>query len=199
MPTIPYNYGADAAPKATDEQIGAVAAGVVREAQLNMEIAQLTLALKRKTETLRKLIEEELPEAMRACGNVTSIGVDSEFGAAVVRMERQIRASLSAEKKPVAITWLRANGGGGLVKSGLVIPAGKEQDNAIKDAAEHCRMLGLAPEPFLDVNTTSFKAFVRERLDAGVQVPTDSMGVQIARVAVVKWKKKEGTENNGQA
>ena len=86
-------------------------------------------------------------------------------------------ASISAAKKEEAYTWLRENGLGDLIKNEITVSFGRNEDNKAAEYAVLAQGHGYQPSQKLKVEPMTLKALVRERLEAGKEMPTDLFNV----------------------
>lgn len=151
------------------------------------QVAQADVLLKAAKETERVLREETLPDALSAAG-LTSLTLSD---GTKVSVEPFLHCSLAGAVKPKAIAWLVKSDNAGLIKNEVkvVFPKGKEKE--AQQLMQRLAKAGYTPEQVQDVNTTSFKALVRELLADGQPVPLADVGVYTGREAVITLPKKD--------
>ena len=86
-------------------------------------------------------------------------------------------ASIPIAKKEEAFTWLRNNGLGDLIKNEVTVSFGRNEDNKAAEYAGLAQGQGYEPVQKLKVEPMTLKALVRERLEAGQEMPTDLFNV----------------------
>ena len=86
-------------------------------------------------------------------------------------------ASISPAKKEEAYNWLRNNGLGDLIKNEITVSFGRNEDNKAMAYANLAQGQGYQPVQKLKVEPMTLKALVRERLEAGQEMPTDLFNV----------------------
>ena len=86
-------------------------------------------------------------------------------------------ASISPAKKEEAFNWLRNNGLGDLIKNEITVSFGRNEDNKAADYAVLAQGQGYQPVQKLKVEPMTLKALVRERLEAGQEIPTELFNV----------------------
>ena len=86
-------------------------------------------------------------------------------------------ASIPIAKKEEAFTWLRNNGLGDLIKNEVTVSFGRNEDNKAAEYAGLAQGQGYQPVQKLKVEPMTLKALVRERLEAGQEMPTDLFNV----------------------
>ena len=82
-------------------------------------------------------------------------------------------ASIPVAKKEEAYTWLRENGLGDLIKNEISVAFGRNEDNKAMAYATLAQGQGYEPIQKLKVEPMTLKALVRERLEAGLEMPSD--------------------------
>ena len=86
-------------------------------------------------------------------------------------------ASISAERKEEAFNWLRENGLGDLIKNEVTVSFGRNEDNKAIAYANLAAERGYQPAQKLKVEPMTLKALVRERIEAGKDMPSDLFNV----------------------
>ena len=86
-------------------------------------------------------------------------------------------ASIPADKKEEAFNWLRENGLGDLIKNEVTVSFGRNEDNKAAEYAVLAQGQGFQPTQKLKVEPMTLKALVRERLEAGKEMPSDLFNV----------------------
>ena len=86
-------------------------------------------------------------------------------------------ASITVDKKEEAFNWLRNNGLGDLIKNEVTVSFGRNEDNKAADYAVLAQGHGYQPTQKLKVEPMTLKALVRERIEKGLDMPTDLFNV----------------------
>jgi hypothetical protein len=86
-------------------------------------------------------------------------------------------ASIPADKKEEAFNWLRKNGLGDLIKNEVTVSFGRNEDNKAADYAVLAQGQGYQPTQKLKVEPMTLKALVRERVEKGLDMPSDLFNV----------------------
>ncbi|MEL0176709.1 MAG: hypothetical protein VW810_00230 [Pelagibacteraceae bacterium] len=86
-------------------------------------------------------------------------------------------ASIPIEKKEEAFNWLRENGLGDLIKNEVTVSFGRNEDNKAIAYANLAQEKGYQPTQKLKVEPMTLKALVRERVEAGLDMPSDLFNV----------------------
>ena len=82
-------------------------------------------------------------------------------------------ASITVANKEAAYTWLRENGLGDLIKNEITVSFGRNEDNKASQYAVLAKGQGFEPVQKLKVEPMTLKALVRERVEAGLDMPSD--------------------------
>lgn len=137
------------------------------------EVANLDASLKEAKKALLRTEREDIPELMR------EIGLDEVklSDGSVLSIEEKIDARITDATRDAALSYLRQNGYGGLIKTEVLARFGKGQrDEAMALADELSERVGdirLKEE----VHYQTLKAWVKERVEAGEQIPFDTFNV----------------------
>lgn len=86
-------------------------------------------------------------------------------------------ASISPERKEEAFNWLRTNGLGDLIKNEITVSFGRNEDNKAIAYANLAAENGYQPSQRLKVEPMTLKVLVRERIEAGKDMPSDLFNV----------------------
>ncbi len=140
---------------------------------LEDEASVLEKALKKVKEDARKISEEVIPEKMNEM-NLTSISLKDGSKLEVVPA---IYASIPAKYKEDAFQWLRDHGHGDLIKNQLSASFGRGEDDKAEDFKHKVSELGLPVQQKVWVEPMTLKAFARERIANGDELPMDKFGV----------------------
>jgi hypothetical protein len=151
---------------------------------LEEEISELESQLKSKNSTHRKLSQEIIPAKMSELG-LESITLKD---GAVIKVKQLVQASIPVKHREEAFKWLRDNGHGDLIKNQVSATFGKGEDNAASDFLNKVEALGLQPQQKVWVEPMTLKAFVREQVTQGSELPMETFGVFIG--AETKISKK---------
>ena len=97
-------------------------------------------------------------------------------------------ATITKANQEKAFNWLRNNGLGDIIKNEISVSFGRNEDNKAADYAELARSRGLEPTQKLKVEPMTLKALVRERIEAGKDMPTEIFGVYTENKTTIKRK-----------
>ncbi len=122
--------------------------------------------LKRKVELLSG---EVIPTMMQEM-NISTLKLSDGTS---VEVKPVYGASIPADKKEEAYKWLRENGLGDLIKNEVTVAFGRSEDNKAQQYAVLAQGQGYEPIQKLKVEPMTLKALVRERVEAGLDMPSD--------------------------
>lgn len=139
-------------------------------------------ALKQKKEARRRIEEEDIPSVM------TEIGVDKLrlVTGEEITVKSEVFAAIPKESKTAAHDWLFDHGFGGLIQTEVTIVFNRDSVEQAAELADELRENGFEPEFSLGVNAQTLKAFLREQLAAGKDIPLELFGARPTKIAKVK-------------
>ena len=97
-------------------------------------------------------------------------------------------ASISIANREAAFGWLRNNGLGDIIKNEISVSFGRNEDNKAADYATLAESQGFQPQQKLKVEPMTLKALVRERIEAGKEMPTEIFNVFVGNKTTIKRK-----------
>ena len=95
-------------------------------------------------------------------------------------------AHISKANQEVAYQWLTANGHEGLIKNEVSLRCGRNESEVVNETVSNLKARGLSPEVRQSVHPSTLKAFVREQLTSGNDIPTEPFGIYIGTKATIK-------------
>ena len=98
-------------------------------------------------------------------------------------------ANITIANKEAAFNWLRNNGLGDIIKNEISVSFGRNEDNKAADYAVLAQERGFQPTQKLKVEPMTLKALVRERIDAGKEIPTEIFNVFVGNKTTIKRSK----------
>ena len=96
-----------------------------------------------------------------------------------VEVKPYYSANISVKNRDAAHNWLRSNGLGDIIKNDVVVSFGRHEDNKAVDYANLAKSQGFEPTQKLKVEPMTLKALVRERIEAGKEMPMDVFNVYV--------------------
>ena len=106
-----------------------------------------------------------------------------------LKVSTSYRAHISEANKEAAFNWLRENGLGDIIKNEISVSFGRNEDNKAADYAELAKSKGFQPTQKMKVEPMTLKALVRERIEAGKEMPTEIFGVFSENKTTIKRNK----------
>ena len=97
-------------------------------------------------------------------------------------------ATITVANREAAFNWLRNNGLGDIIKNEILVSFGRNEDNKAADYAALAQERGFQPTQKLKVEPMTLKALVRERLEAGKEMPTELFNVFVGNKTTIKRK-----------
>ena len=94
-----------------------------------------------------------------------------------LKVSTSYKAHITEANKEAAFNWLRENNLGDIIKNEISVSFGNNEDNKAADYAELAKSQGLQPTQKMKVESMTLKALVRERIEAGKEMPTEIFGV----------------------
>ena len=86
-------------------------------------------------------------------------------------------ATITVQNRDKAFNWLRINGLGDIIKNEISVSFGRNEDNKAAEYANLAKGQGFQPTQKLKVEPMTLKALVRERIEAGKELPMDIFNV----------------------
>ena len=130
-------------------------------------------ALKNKKKDLERVSGEIIPTLLSEMGLSSLKLADGS----AVDVKPYYSASISVSNKEKAYSWLRTNGLGDIIKNEISVSFGRNEDNKAAEYAALAKGRGFQPTQKLKVEPMTLKALVRERVEAGKEMPTDIFNV----------------------
>ena len=106
-----------------------------------------------------------------------------------LKVSTSYRAHISEANKEMAYNWLRNNGLGDIIKNEISVSFGRNEDNKAADYADLAKGQGFQPTQKMKVEPMTLKALVRERIEAGKEMPTEIFGVFSENKTTIKRNK----------
>ena len=106
-----------------------------------------------------------------------------------LKVSTSYRATITEANKEAAFNWLRNNGLGDIIKNEISVSFGRNEDNKAASYAELAKGQGFQPTQKMKVEPMTLKALVRERIEAGKDMPTEIFGVFSENKTTIKRNK----------
>jgi hypothetical protein len=98
-------------------------------------------------------------------------------------------ANITIANRDAAFNWLRENGLGDIIKNEISVSFGRNEDNKAADYAALAQERGYQPTQKLKVEPMTLKALVRERIEAGKEMPTELFNIFVGNKTTIKRNK----------
>ena len=155
------------------ENITSLADQVKRLRNLEDEFKNDEESLKNKKREIEKISGEIIPTLLSEMGLSSLKLADGS----AVEVKPYYAANISVNNREAAYNWLRSNGLGDIIKNEITVSFGRNEDNKAADYANLAKGQGYQPTQRLKVEPMTLKALVRERIEAGKEMPTDIFNV----------------------
>ena len=143
---------------------------------IQKEVSALEDQLKKKKEQELKLSEQDIPNLMQKAGAASIKLTDGT----AVEIKPYYGARIPASRTEEAFNWLRENNFADLIKNNVTLTFGRNEDNMAKSLVDDLRNKGHNVKQAEKVEPMTLKAFVREQIEKGKDVPADLFGVYVA-------------------
>ena len=131
-----------------------------------------------------ELQEKKIPEMMTEAG-VSMIALENGDK---VEVKPVISARIPASRTEEAFSWLRQNGHEDLIKNTVTASFNKGQDNLVSRLIQVCDENGFTYNKKEKVEPMTLKAFAREQIQEGSNIPMDLFGVYVSNKTKITTK-----------
>ena len=97
-------------------------------------------------------------------------------------------ATITKANQEKAFNWLRNNGLGDIIKNEISVSFGRNEENKAADYASLAQERGFQPTQKMKVEPMTLKALVRERTEAGKDMPTELFNIFVGNKTTIKRK-----------
>jgi hypothetical protein len=147
---------------------------------LGEELVRVRAEITRREEEMKPLRARELilsqdiiPTTLMAFGG-TGFRLKDGSG---VEARKGLKASIPAARSAEALRWLRDNGYGDLIKNNVTASYGRGEDDRADALARALIDQGVVVDRKEGVHWQTLSGFCREKLEAGVELPHDLLGI----------------------
>jgi len=155
------------------ENIKSLASQVKNLKELEDELKADEESLKNKKKEIERISGEVIPTMLSEMGLSSLKLADGS----AVDVKPYYTANISIANREAAYGWLRSNGLGDIIKNDITVSFGRNEDNKAAQYANLARGQGFEPTQKLKVEPMTLKALVRERIEAGKDMPMDTFNV----------------------
>jgi hypothetical protein len=166
----------------SDDALRQVSELANEQVKLEDKISTAEAELKTLKQSHNKVSQVDIPEALAECGL-------SEFKLAngmKVTVNPFYSASIPKDRQDEALTWLRDNDHGDLIKQTISVDFGRGEDDAAGALKEVLADSGASYTDRTGVHSSTLRAFVREQVESGQNLPLDLLGVFIGQKTIIK-------------
>ena len=167
------------------ENIKSLSNEVQKMESLVKEIEGIEENLKKKKKDLDVISAEVIPTMMSEMGLSQLKLMDGSM----IDVKPFYNATITVANRESAFNWLRQNGLGDIIKNEMVVSFGRGEDNKAAEYAELAKSQGLQPAQKLKVEPMTLKALVRQRIEAGQEMPTEIFSIFVGNKTTIKRKK----------
>jgi ABC-type Fe3+-citrate transport system substrate-binding protein len=152
--------------------------------------------LQTRLNTQEEIMKDTKKQIEKVSGDIIPTMM-SEMGLSELKLEdgsrlkvsTSYRATITEANKEAAFNWLRNNGLGDIIKNEISVSFGRNEDNKAASYAELAKGQGFQPTQKMKVEPMTLKALVRERIEAGKDMPTEIFGVYSENKTTIKRNK----------
>ena len=156
-------------------EIKSLSEQVLRLRDLEAEVKAQEEKIKQTQKEIARISEDVIPTMLSEMGLSQLKLADGSS----VDVKPFYSASISVANREKAYKWLRDNGLGDIIKNDVVVSFGRHEDNKAVDYANLAKSQGFEPTQKLKVEPMTLKALVRERIEAGKEMPMDIFNVYV--------------------
>ena len=152
--------------------------------ELQKQITRCEENIKNLRSEERLLSENEIPNLMQQAGISSLKLIDGSS----VSFKPEYYAKIPISKIDEAFNWLSSNGHGDLIKNEVSLKFGRSEDNVANSIVEDLKSKGHNVSQKKKVEPMSLKAFVKDEIQKGNNLPMDLFGVYVSNKTTIKTK-----------
>ena len=158
-------------------EVTTIAAECIKLKQKEDEIAALEDQLKSKKAEADDIGSRVIPELLAEQG-LTELKLQD---GSKVSVKKEFRATLPKDdiRREAAYKWLRDQGFGDIIKNNVFVTFGKGEDDKAKQLLDLAAENGFEPQQKSDVAWNTLTALYQERIQAGLDMPSDCFSLWI--------------------
>jgi hypothetical protein len=185
--TIDFEADAQVEQSPKTEDVGAAGrvAELVKELKkINGNIVELKEQLDALEQDAKEITEKQIPQLFEEYG-LSEIKLSD---GSRVKVEDKYFAGITKENETLAFHWLRDHGHDDIIKNDVTVTFGKGQDDLAEQVMERLQNMGMGQymKNRKHVHWQTLRAFVKEQVKEGANLPFDLFGVHIVPTAEVK-------------
>tara|TARA_B100000965_G_C19572640_1_gene749831 strand:- start:1486 stop:2046 length:561 start_codon:yes stop_codon:yes gene_type:complete len=152
---------------------------------LEDDIAAKEEELRKVKEKADKIASEIIPNMLAEQGlSSLKLADGSEVG-----VMKTYSCTVNKENKASAYQWLRENELGDLIKNQVAVSFGKGEDNKAQELLDLAVSKGYEPSQDQKIEPSTLRALYRERVEAGLDMPSDSFHLFVKDKTKISRKK----------
>ena len=156
-----------------------------RTSSLRRRNRKLEEQLKYKKEKADKISSEIIPNMLAEQGLSSLKLADGS----AVDVKKNISCTIKKDDVESAYNWLRENGLDDIIKNEVFVQFGKGEDNKAKESPVLAEQSGYEPQQKSKGEPMTLKALYRERVEAGLDMPSDSFHLFVKDQTKISRKK----------
>lgn len=153
-----------------------------QQLQLEKRLEELDEEMKEVARSLKQVQEEEIPNLMFELGVQSFKLTDGSE----IKVQKYYAASIPKDRQVEAFDWLNQNGFGDLIKNQVATNFVRGQEQQAEAFAQECSDRGLAVNTKKWVEPMTLKAFAREQVESGADLPSDLFGLYVGNKAKIE-------------
>ena len=157
-----------------------------------LELQSLEDQIESKEEEIKKIKEKADKIASEIIPNMLAEQGLSSLKLAdgsAVEVKKSYSCTIKKDGTDAAYQWLRENGLEDIIKNEVFVTFGKGEDNKAQDLLDLAENSGYEPQQKQKVEPMTLKALYRERVEAGLDMPSDSFNLWIKDQTKISRKK----------
>lgn len=171
----------------TDSELRLVSQLAQRQLDLEEELENAELEVKRVKAELDQVRTVDLPNAL------AELGVESWTltGGYKITCKPRYYASIPKDNKEAAFTWLKEHDLDSVIKNVVSTEFGKGEYALATQAVQELISLGFRPRQEMSVHPMTLKSLVKDLLERGVEFPLDLFGAGVVQETVITAPKNK--------
>lgn len=161
----------------TNDNLKEVSFWAEKQLKLEVEVTEAEEKLADLKKELKDIVEQKVPDAMREC-NLSEIKLSN---GTKISIQQYYSARIGKEKEEQAFAWLQESGNEDIIKNVVSLQFGRGEDDSAAYVMANLSNQGYSPSSKRWVEPMTLKAFVREQVENGVDLPFETFNVYIGQ------------------
>lgn len=175
-------FDKDASAVPTPEKLSQIAVLAERQRLWRDRVETLDKELSDAKQSLRQIQEVELPEIMLSCG----VREFKLVNGLKIVIKKFYQGKITPENRAEAFSWLKEQGHDDIIKNTVYMQFGKGEDQQAEVAIKMLQSFGYTPANEKSIHAMTLKAFIKEMVETGADLPLETFGVYIGNKAEIK-------------